>query len=44
MLIKTALTAPDYGYCLNPHCRYEPASGLTDVGKFMRREAGGGWL
>jgi hypothetical protein len=36
--------ATEYGYCLNPACRYEPASGLSDPKPLERRVAGGTWL
>lgn len=34
----------EYGYCLNPTCRYEPADGLTEPGRLERRVTGGTWL
>ncbi|CAA9291685.1 MAG: hypothetical protein AVDCRST_MAG93-3951 [uncultured Chloroflexia bacterium] len=34
----------DYGYCLNPGCRYEPVEGLVQPGTLERRVVGGNWL
>ena len=36
--------ATEYGYCLNPDCLYEPASGLSNPGKLERSVTGGSWL
>ncbi len=34
----------EYGYCLNPACRFEPAEGLTNPSPLDRHVTGGNWL
>lgn len=34
----------EYGYCLNPHCRYEPSDGVNEPEPLVRRVTGGAWL
>lgn len=41
---RSAADLTEHGYCLNPHCSYEPAEGLVQPKPLDRHVTGGKWL